>query len=231
VKIRCLIVDDEPLAIDVLRNYINRLDILMLVDSCRSAQEAFNILQQEKVDVVFLDIQMPKMTGIRLVEHLVHPPQIIFTTAYRDYAVESYELSAVDYLVKPIAFERFLKAVQKVTNRGEQPLLSSYSANAEEIVCLKAESKTFRIPLHDINYLESFKDYVIVHTNTEKLTTYQSISHWERDLPTDKFVRIHRSFLVATDKIRAYSAAAVQIGTTDLPIGRTYKEAVMKVLG
>ena len=233
MKIRCMVVDDEPLAIDVLQNYVSRLNTLTLVASCRSTLEAFNTLQQEEVDLVFLDIQMPRMTGISLVKNLEHPPKVVFTTAYRDFAVESYELSAIDYLVKPISFERFLKAIQKVENLYKQATQSrdtTHPTPREEVICIKSDNKTYRIPLHEITYIESFKDYVVVHTPAEKLTTYQSISHWEQDLPADKFLRIHRSFLVPVDKIRAFSATMVQIGEEELPIGRTYKEVVMQVL-
>ena len=234
-----MIVDDEPLALDVLETFIARLDNLELVCRCNNAVEAYNCLQTEKIDLLFLDIQMPKLTGIDFLKSLSHPPKVIFTTAYRDYALEGYELNAVDYLLKPIAFERFLKAVSKVTPQ-EQPQapvqavhMAPASGNAEykeAFIYLKADKKMVKVMLSDILYIESLKDYIRVKTDTKEIISYQKISFLEEKLPTDKFLRIHRSFIVALDKIQAFSAAAVDIGKTEIPIGRFYKNEVLQIL-
>ena len=239
-----MIVDDEPLALDVLETFIGRLDNLELVCRCHNAVEAYNCLQSEHIDLMFLDIQMPKLTGIDFLKSLANPPKVIFTTAYRDYAVEGFELNVVDYLLKPIAFERFLKAVSRVT-AAEQPVPVTSAAPAaatvptttpstldykEAFIYLKADKKMVKVMLADILYIESLKDYIRVKTETKEIISYQKISFLEEKLPTEKFLRIHRSFIVALDKIQAFSASAVDIGKSEIPIGRFYKSDVLQIL-
>jgi DNA-binding LytR/AlgR family response regulator len=238
MKLRCLIVDDEPLALDVLETFVTRLDNLELVCRCNNAVEAYNCLQTEHIDLIFLDIQMPKLTGIEFLKSIPHPPKVIFTTAYRDYALDSYELNAVDYLLKPISFERFLKAVSKVA--VAEPRVATVTPVAapapdtdykDAFIYLKADKKMVKVMLSDILYIESLKDYIRVKTETREIISYQKISFLEEKLPTDKFLRIHRSFIIALDKIQAFSATAVDIGKTEIPIGRFYKNEVLQVLG
>jgi DNA-binding LytR/AlgR family response regulator len=237
MKIKCLIVDDEPLALDVLETFVQRLDNLELVGRCSNAVEAYNYLQTEDVDLIFLDIQMPKLTGIEFLKSLSNPPKVIFTTAYRDYAVEGYELNAIDYLLKPIAFERFLKAVAKVTS-VTQPAAAPTVATPhvasnyqDAYIYLKADKKMVKVMLADILYIESLKDYIRVKTDTKEVISYQKISFLEEKLPKDKFLRIHRSFIVALDKVQAFSATTVELGKVEIPIGRFYKNDVLQVLG
>lgn len=236
-----MIVDDEPLALDVLETFIQRLDNLVLVCRCNNAVEAYNCLQSEHIDLLFLDIQMPKLTGIDFLKSLANPPKVIFTTAYRDYAVEGFELNAVDYLLKPIAFKRFLKAVSKVTAPEPQAIQAAPAPASVQIapagqgyqeafIYLKADKKMVKVMLSDILFIESLKDYIRVKTETKEIISYQKISFLEEKLPTDKFLRIHRSFIVALDKIQAFSASAVDIGQTEIPIGRFYKNEVLQVL-
>ncbi len=232
-----MIVDDEPLALDVLETFIQRLDNLELVCRCNNAVEAYGCLQQEHIDLLFLDIQMPKLTGIDFLRSLAHPPHVILTTAYRDYAVEGFELNAVDYLLKPIAFERFLKAVSKVAAPEQHKTVVAAAAPPtfaqdykEAFIYLKADKKMVKVMLSDILYIESLKDYIRVKTETKEIISYQKISFLEEKLPTDKFLRIHRSFIVALDKIQAFSATAVDIGKAEVPIGRFYKNEVLQVL-
>ena len=238
-----MIVDDEPLALDVLETFIGRLDSLELVCRCHNAVEAYDCLQEEHIDLMFLDIQMPKLTGIDFLKSLAHPPKVIFTTAYRDYAVEGFELNAVDYLLKPIAFERFLKAVSKMSaaELTLPPAASPESVPApvaatslndykEAFIYLKADKKMVKVMLSDILYIESLKDYIRVKTEAKEIISYQKISFLEEKLPTDKFLRIHRSFIVALDKIQAFSASAVDIGKSEIPIGRFYKNEVLQIL-
>ncbi|RIJ42874.1 LytR/AlgR family response regulator transcription factor [Pontibacter oryzae] len=237
MKLRCMIVDDEPLALDVLETFIERLDNLELVCRCNNAVEAYTCLQNEHIDLLFLDIQMPKLTGIDFLKSLAHPPRVIFTTAYRDYAVEGFELNAVDYLLKPIAFERFLKAVSKVSASEPFPAAATPTTTPasaqpyqEAFIYLKADKKMVKVMLADILYIESLKDYIRVKTDSKEIISYQKISFLEEKLPADKFLRIHRSFIVALDKIQAFSATAVDIGKTEIPIGRFYKTEVLDVL-
>ncbi|RAU82301.1 LytR/AlgR family response regulator transcription factor [Pontibacter arcticus] len=239
MKLRCLLVDDEPLALDVLETFINRLDNLELVCRCNNAVEAYNCLQTEQIDVMFLDIQMPKLTGIDFLKSLQNPPKVIFTTAYRDYAIDSYEVNAVDYLLKPIAFDRFLKAISKVSatdrNHTSEPALPAPTTvpapeYKDAFIYLKADKKMVKVMLSEILYIESLKDYIRVKTETKEIISYQKISFLEEKLPTDKFLRIHRSFIIALDKIQAFSATGVDIGKTEIPIGRFYKNEALQLL-
>jgi DNA-binding LytR/AlgR family response regulator len=240
MKLRCLIVDDEPLALDVLETYIERLDNLELVGKCKNAIEAYNKLQSDKVDLLFLDIQMPKLTGIDFLKSVSQRPKVIFTTAYREYAIEGYELDAIDYLLKPISFERFLKAVNKVvqpSQRSSAPVdttsevasLGNVTAQ-EPFIYLKADKKMVKVPLKDILYIESLKDYIRVKTITKEVISYQKISYLEEKLPEEKFLRIHRSFIIAMDRIEAFSAVHVEVGGHEIPIGRNYKNETLRKL-
>jgi DNA-binding LytR/AlgR family response regulator len=241
MKLKCMIVDDEALALDILENYILRLDNLELVARCQNAIEAFNVLQNKKIDLIFLDIQMPKLTGIDFLKNLSSPPKIILTTAYRDYALEGYELNVLDYLLKPISFERFFKSINKVwemsqTIAPQNPLDNSglmlaNTHQGEGFIYIKADKKMVRLMLRDILYIESLKDYVRVKTTDKEIISYQRISYLEEKLPEDVFVRVHRSFIVAIDKIEAFSSHSVEIQKKEIPIGRNYKNEVFKILG
>lgn len=261
MKIRCLIVDDEPLALDVLNSYIQRIEGLELIGRCENALQAFALMQEQTVDLLFLDIQMPKLDGIEFLKTLQQKPKIIFTTAYRDYAIEAFEMDAVDYLLKPIPFSRFLKALSKAYSQFQQaansanevpvtPALGSSiiiapgisnlpNLGAEEgapmqtadSIIVRADKKMIKVPLEDIQYIESLKDYVIIHVGGRRIVTKQKISYLEQKLPDGKFLRIHRSFLVALNKIQAFSPNHVEINGQELPIGRSYKSEVAKVLG
>lgn len=232
MKISCLIVDDEPLAIKVIENYVARIDFLNLLGTARNAVEAFNLLAKHPVDLLFLDIQMPQLTGLEFIKTLAQAPKVIFTTAHRKFAVESYELNALDYLMKPISFERFLVAVRKALP-GTEKAIPAPPANTlqEAFIYIKADNKVFKTRLDEILYVESFKDYIVVHlTQGEALTSYQSLAHLEKSLPAEMFLRIHRSYLVNLEHLRAFSATSVHICEEELPIGRTYKEEVLKIL-
>jgi len=235
MKLRCLIIDDEQLALDILEDYISRLDRLELIGRCQNAIEAFNILQQEQVDLIFVDIQMPRLTGIDLVKNLPHPPKVIFTTAYREYALDSYELNALDYLLKPISFDRFLRAVNKaipqVTSLSNAvPIVHAIPSEQDAFVYLKSDKKMVKVFLKDILYIESLAAYVQVHTTDRKITCYKKISEFEEKLPQDQFLRVHRSFLVATRHIAAYTSAHIEIDDQEIPIGRNFKNEVLKAL-
>lgn len=233
---RCIIVDDEPLAIEVLESYVTRVEGLELAHTFRNAVAAFSYQQQHKIDLIFLDIQMPKLSGIDFLKTLKHPPKVIFTTAFRDYALQGYDLEITDYLLKPIPFDRFLKAVAKVLHakdssdnglsKGMQP-----SATDDDYVFFKVDKKMVKTRMKDIVYIESIKDYVKVRTAEKEIITQQKISYLEESLPGERFLRVHRSFIVNKEKVDAYSATEIEMGKASVPIGRNYKNDVMKVLG
>lgn len=231
MSVKCIIVDDEPLAIEIMESYVARVDQLELVGSFRNAVSAFTFLQQNYVDLIFLDIQMPKLSGIDFLKTLKQPPKVIFTTAFRDYAVQGFELEIVDYLLKPIPFERFLKAVAKVLHQPGPPVTQTKpDAIADNYVYFKVDKKMIKTRMADVLYIESIKDYVKVKTPDKEIITQQKISYLEESLPREQFLRIHRSFIVNLEKIDAYSATDVEIGKLSIPIGRNYKNDVMKVL-
>lgn len=241
MTIKCIIVDDEPLAIEVLQSYVERVESLELVGSCSNAISAFDLLKKEEVDLLFLDIQMPKLTGIEFLKVLNPAPNVIFTTAYREYAVESYELRVVDYLLKPIAFDRFLMAINKVLEAGKPrpesgapPLLSHAEPIPDENPCLflRSNRKMVKLSIKDIHFIESLKDYIRVETTDGKaIMSLQKISYMEQKLPSDSFLRVHKSYIVHIKKISAFSTTNVEVSGKEIPIGRSYKAAVMKVLG
>ena len=232
--ISCIIVDDEPLAIEIMESYVQKIDHLTLKGSFRNAVAAFSFLQQQSVDLIFLDIQMPKLNGIDFLKTLKNPPKVIFTTAFRDYALDGFELEVIDYLLKPIPFERFLKSVSRIL---PQPSLNEVPVKTvmpetpkEQPLFFKVDKKMVKVNLSDILYIESVKDYVKVKTADKEIITQQKISYLEESLPQHTFLRIHRSFLAAISKIDSYSACEIEIGKIQLPIGRNYKNDVLKTL-
>ena len=232
-KLRCVIVDDEPLAVELLTNYVARLPNLELVGTATNALEAFGLLQRNAVDLLFLDIQMPRLTGIDFLKTLTRPPLVIMTTAYRQFALDGYELDVVDFLLKPILFERFMKAVGKACQRQSPDSPAHASASglvAQPHLYVRVEREMMKVLLADIVWIESLKDYVKICTVHGQLVTYMRISALEEKLPRERFLRIHRSFLVATDRITAFSSQAVRTGDTELPIGRNYKNEVLRRL-
>jgi DNA-binding LytR/AlgR family response regulator len=196
--------------------------------------EALDVLNQHTVDVIFLDIKMPKILGTEFLKNLSHPPKVIFVTAYRDYAVEGYELDAVDYLVKPVSFERFFKAITKLNRMmGKETISASvdYKSNPEAFVYLKVDKDMKKIFVNDIIYIESWKDYIkLFLVNGKNLVVKQTITAMENLLSEHKFMRVHRSYMVSINKISGYNGIAVQLETKEIPIGRLYKQVVMEKL-
>jgi DNA-binding LytR/AlgR family response regulator len=248
MPIRCLLVDDEPPALEIIESYVALVDGLEVVGKCHNAIQAFSVLQSTPVDLMLLDIKMPKLLGTDFVRSLRQPPKVIFTTAYRDYALDGYELDVVDYLLKPISFERFLRAVSKVM-RVEQPLVSlgqspqpdllnaplaekpAATSSENTFLYFRADRKMVKVFIRDIRYVESLRDYVkIITVSAQPLVVKQSISSLEEMLPEAGFLRIHRSFIVAIDKITAYTPSHIDIGGQELPIGRLYHKEVGRVL-
>jgi DNA-binding LytR/AlgR family response regulator len=234
MKLQCLLVDDEPPALEVLQSYIREVAHLELVGTCDNALQAFGVLQQQPIDLLFLDIKMPKMLGTDFLRSLRHPPQVIFTTAYREYAYEGFELDAVDYLLKPIALERFLKAVAKVSKiepaaPAAEPI---HAVNPDAFLYFRIDRKMVKVVLRDILYVEGLKDYVKIHTAAgQPLVVKQTINGMEEKLSESNFLRIHRSFIVALDKIRTYSARHVEVAQQELPIGRLFRQRLDETLG
>jgi DNA-binding LytR/AlgR family response regulator len=234
-KIICMAVDDEPPALEVLKKFINSVHSLELAATCSDAIEAINFLQTKQVDLIFLDIKMPELLGTDFVRALKNPPKIIFTTAYRKYAIEGFELDAVDYLLKPISFDRFLKAVSKVM---QTPLsetipeeeIQNKKGDSNGYISFRSDRKMVKVALGDILYIESIKDYIKVVTTTSTVITKQSISSVEEMLPPEMFTRIHRSYIVALNKIESYNNELVWIANQELPISRMYRHEVGKTL-
>lgn len=234
-KIRCLAVDDEPPALDVLKKYISGVESLELVGTCSHAIEALNFIRQSPVDLIFLDIQMPQILGTDFLRTLKKPPKVIFTTAFRKFAVEGFELDAVDYLLKPISFERFLKAVNKVMDVSFNGTFSFDSEphvnnSNDQHIYFRSDRRMIKVLLSDIIYIESLKDYIKVVATSGAIITKQSISSVEGILPKDKFLRIHRSFIISLNKVESYSNELVWLGKTELPISRMYRSEVDKIL-
>lgn len=219
----CLIVDDEPPALKVLQSYVELVPQLKTVDSCHNAFEALNVLNREKIDLMFLDIHMPKLIGTELIRSLTIPPKVIFTTAHKDFAIEAFELEAIDYLLKPVSFERFLKAVNKFCQLNPPEKIIESLGNG--FVYFRADRKMIKVFLEDITYLESRKDYVIIHREHHNdLKLKQTLQSVETMLPQHMFIRIHRSFIVSIYKVTAFTKKDVEIGKIELPIGRNYGE-------
>ncbi|KRD12353.1 two-component system response regulator [Flavobacterium sp. Root901] len=231
MKIKCLLVDDEPLAISLLQNHISKLDYLEVVGTCSNALKAAEILRTVNVDLMFLDIKMPQITGIDFLKTLRNPPAVIFTTAYREYALESYELEIVDYLLKPITFDRFFKAADRYLRMNAPVNSKIISPVQEDFIFIKNGAKFNKVSVDSILYIESIKDYIVVHQKEGiKLTAKYKISDIELELQDKHFLRIHRSFVVNLKNITAFTAYDVEFGSIEIPIGASYKEYVFKVL-
>ncbi|QCR21818.1 LytTR family DNA-binding domain-containing protein [Pontibacter sp. SGAir0037] len=237
MTIRCLAVDDEPLALDIIESYISKLPFLQLVKTCASATEAMQVLQEEKVDLMFLDIEMPELTGIQLLNIMKNQPLIIFTTAYPDYALEGFNQDAVDYLLKPIPFDRFVKAVNKAQERLQRsakpalepvPVPAAAPAHEHEFMFVKADYKTIRVDFKDVLWIEGLKDYIIIQTTDQKIITLLSMNKMMEKLPESRFLRVHRSFIVALQKIDSIEKSRIRIGKKEIPIGEVYKDQFVK---
>lgn len=221
-----MIVDDEPIAIRVIRGYLQQLGGFEVVAECRSAVEAFQILRSQPIDLVFLDIQMPRLTGLDFLKALQHKPKVILVTAYREYALEGFELDVLDYLLKPVALERFVKAIDKfyqLTASGQAtPGLSASSS-----IFVKSDRKTVKILLDELLYVESYSDYIKIFTTSGTVITKEKISSIEQGLPAE-FIRTHRSFVINSAKISSFTNESVNVQGKEIPISRSYKEAVLQ---
>ncbi|WP_420571566.1 LytR/AlgR family response regulator transcription factor [Kordia sp.] len=234
MKVKCLLVDDEPLAIKLLENHISKIASFEVVATCNNAMKALEILNTQEIDLLFLDIKMPTMTGIDFLKSLRNPPKTIFTTAYREYALESYDLDVADYLLKPITFDRFFRAVERFYRDIKPTQVSVASASSpkteEVLIQIKSGTKYHKVSVCDIVYIESLKDYVKIHTSSKSIVSKQKISDLEAELAKHAFLRIHRSYLINSKKVTAFTPHDIELNNVEVPIGASYKEYVLAIL-
>ena len=222
---KCIVVDDEDLARKLIETHLSHIDGFEVVASCGSALEAHKILQKQHIDLMFLDIEMPGLKGTEFIENLSIKPKVIFTTAYRDYAIQGFELNAIDYLLKPIVFNRFFKAIEKFLDAVNKPIHLTNKETENDYLYIKSHKKNIKIKLNNITHIESIRDYIKIHLIDNTMVTKHSLSAFEEKLD-DRFLRIHRSYIVNTHKITAFTAADIEIDTLELPIGDSYKAFV-----
>ncbi len=231
MSLNCLIVDDEPLAIEIIETYLDKFPSVSIQGKCTNAIQAMEILRNKNIDLMFLDIQMPQIKGTDFLKSLVNPPKVIFTTAYRDFALDGFELNAIDYLLKPISFERFLKAMDKAfafinpddKNRNKLNI----EVEEDNSLFIKVERKMVKVSFDEILFIESLKDYVVFHLKDKKLITKNTISYYEKLLSKKQFIRIHRSFIISLNKVISFTSTEVElINNKILPIGRNYRDNV-----
>jgi DNA-binding LytR/AlgR family response regulator len=231
-KIQCIVVDDEPVARDIILSHLEKVQNIELIASCKNVVEALQVLNSKSVDLIFLDIHMPEISGLTLAKSVNNNTKIIFTTAYREYAVEGFDLQAVDYLLKPISFDRFLKAVQKYFNLHVSTKSNSQesTAAARDSIFVRSDRKMVKVRFEAIQYIESLSDYIKIYTEKEVIVTRETIKNIESKLPTKDFLRVHRSFIVSLKVIDSYTNEYVEVGNKAIPISRSYKETTLEKL-
>ncbi|MEM9824406.1 MAG: LytTR family DNA-binding domain-containing protein [Bacteroidota bacterium] len=231
MKINCLIVDDERPALQLLSAYLDKIPHLQLIDTCESGLEALTILQKDTIDLLLLDVQMPHLTGLELLQSLTRPPVVILTTAHREFAVEGFELDVADYLVKPFSFNRFVKAINKATKRlqpkKEKAKLTNpkEASQSERSLFIKTAHKIEQLSLEDILYLESMREYIRIHTKEKRYLVHQTMNNMEEKLSDARFIRVHRSYLIAFDRIDSIQGNTLKINGQVIPIGGSYRKA------
>lgn len=227
MNIRCIIVDDEPLAQKVLQRYLKDVPFVELVATCSHALEAMEVLKKEEINLVFLDINMPRLSGINFVKTISNPPLIIFVTAYPEYAVEGFELEAVDYLLKPFSFERFLKATLKARKLLENENASNIQPTKQTHFVFKSDKKLYKLDFEKVLYLQAYGDYVRIFTSEKSYMTKERLANLENEFPKDAFIKIHRSYIIALDAIQYVERNQVKIGDQLLPVSFTYREELI----
>ena len=226
MKLKCIITDDEPIARKGLQSYVERIDFLELVGVCEDAIQLNNQLKSQQADLLFLDIEMPYMTGIELLNSLSNPPKVIITSAYAEYAIKGYDLEVSDYLLKPISFDRFLKAVNKVYDQ----LISSQTPVVQDYLFVKTSLKLEKIRHNDMRFIEGVENYVAIYTSDGKIITHTTLRTILQKLPPERFVQVHKSYLVNIDKIDSIEGNLLGIGKNKIPLSRTYKEAALEII-
>lgn len=232
MKLNCLIVDDEPIARKGLEEYVKEVDFLHLAGSYENALKAGAFLNESRIDLILLDIQMPKLSGIEFLKTLKIPPMVIFTTAYSDYALEGYALDIIDYLVKPIPFERFLKAVQKAHDFFELKQRAKANSAPPDFFFVKCDHKFEKVNYSEVLYIEAMQNYTIIHTTSRKMITYLTFTGMESQLPSDSFLKVHKSFMVSLEKVKSIDGNELVVGSARIPISRSLKEEVInRIMG
>ena len=231
----CLIIDDEPIAIRVIKKHLQAFPDFHIVAECNNAPEAIPIVSKEKIDLIFCDIQMPQITGVDFIRSLTQAPKVIFTTAYREYAIDAFDLHVIDYLLKRISFERCARAIHnyletETLRQNIKPDQSLKDNSVKDYIFLKADKKHHKINLSDILYFESLGDYVIVNTENKKIVTKERIGNLPENLPKDQFIQIHRQFIVSIPKIESVGPGFVEIRKKKIPVGRSFKEKLNELL-
>ena len=227
---KCVIIDDEPIAIRVIKEHLGKFENIECINGYTNAVDALETIKKENIDLLFLDINMPGISGIEFLKSLTNPPKVIFTTAYRNFAVDAFDLDALDYLVKPISFERFFKAIGKFLSQSKPAMESGNSTNlVKDYIVFKSDKKNYKIKYSDILFIESLDNYVKVHTNDFSIICYERLSGIENELSND-FIRIHRSYIINLSKVDVFTSAFVEIGDRKFTIGRNYKDDVAKRL-
>ncbi|WP_431167332.1 LytR/AlgR family response regulator transcription factor [Tenacibaculum halocynthiae] len=232
-KVNCIIIDDEPMAREILVTYITRIPNLYLIKSCSNAIEALNLINDKNIDLLFLDINMPEISGLSLAKSIHKKTKIIFTTAYREYAADGFDLQAIDYLLKPIAFDRFLQAVNKfleIPSTLKNHPLENKSFTNNNFIFVRVDRKMLKIDFDSILYIESLSDYIKIHTKNKTIVTRETITNIQTKLPTTSFLRIHRSFIISISTINSYTNEYIEINKKAIPISRSYKEEVLNKL-
>jgi len=232
MKIKCVIIDDEPLAIKVVENHLKEFQNFEVIETFNNPIEALSLLEKGNVDVLFLDINMPKMNGLDFAKTLNSKMNVVITSAYREYAVESFDLNVLDYLVKPIPFNRFLKTINKITQKVylQKGIQKEEGSNNESFIFLKVDKKLIKIKFEDILYVESLKDYIKVFTTSGNYLVHKSLTSMTEELPDSNFIRIHRSYTIAIDKVKSVEGNLVEIATTKIPIGRKYVNHAKRII-
>lgn len=232
MKIKCLLVDDEPLALDALESLMEKIPEVEIAGKCQNAVDALQVIHARKIDLLLLDIHMPELTGIEMLKSLSHSPSVIFTTAYREYAVEAFELDVIDYLVKPISLEKLIRSINRYHDRTSQKPGTQYPASktAMDTITIYSDKKNYRVNTASILYIEGLKDYARIHTDNGRLITRQTLKKLEDILPADQFIRVHRSFIVPVHRLDSWTTYSVTIKDKEIPVGRTYRKSVMGLL-
>ena len=230
--IKCIIVEDEILAQQVIQSHLQKVNGFELLAVCNNALEATEILNRQEVDLIFLDIQMPGMSGLNFLRSLQNPPLVVITTAYAEYALESYEFNVIDYLLKPISFERFLKTINKIVDgRLFTQLAKDSDSLPADHIFIKSNSKFFKVNFSEIIYIEGMKDYLKIHTAEYNLVIHQTMNEMERLLLTKPFIRVHKSYIIAIAHIRSIYGNSIEVGRATIPIGNSYRDNVMNLIG
>ncbi len=233
-NIRCIIVDDEPVARDILKRHLAKIDTIEVVASCKNAIEAFTVINNERIDLIFLDIKMPEISGLSFAKSINKNVKIIFTTAYRDYAVDGFDLQAVDYLLKPVSFDRLLQSIQKYANENNSvrtEKVEEAMMEQQDFIFVRSDRRMIRIDFVEILYIESLSDYIKIFLKDKLVVTREAISSIEARLPHKDFIRVHRSFIISKAHIVSFTNEFVEIGDEEIPISRSYKQEVLQRLG